>query len=215
MIVSHQGQLIFLKTVKTAGTSVEIALSRVCGPDDTITPISPEDEKLRISLGGRGPQLYASPPLRAKAFNHMPARRVRRAVGLEVWNSYFKFAIERNPWDLVVSLYFWRFRNVGAPMRFDEYVAGPAVEKLAETNAKVYRIRGEIVADRICRYESLGADLAEVWAERGLPGSPELPHAKANSRPERTSYRTLYSTASRDRVETVFAAVISDLGFEF
>ena len=43
MIASHQHRFIFLKTRKTAGTSVEIALSKVCGPDDIITEISPED----------------------------------------------------------------------------------------------------------------------------------------------------------------------------
>ena len=40
MIISHQLQLIFVKTRKTAGTSIEIALSRYAGPDDVITAIS-------------------------------------------------------------------------------------------------------------------------------------------------------------------------------
>ena len=52
MIASHQHRFIFLKTRKTAGTSVEIALSKVCGPDDVITEISPEDEELRRAAGG-------------------------------------------------------------------------------------------------------------------------------------------------------------------
>lgn len=32
MIVSHRYRYIFIKTKKTAGTSIEIALSRHCGP---------------------------------------------------------------------------------------------------------------------------------------------------------------------------------------
>ena len=63
MIASHQHRFIFLKTRKTAGTSVEIALSKVCGPDDIITEISPEDEELRQAAGGRPPQNFQSPPL--------------------------------------------------------------------------------------------------------------------------------------------------------
>ena len=47
MIVSHKHKFIFVKTVKTAGTSVEIALSRFCGENDIITPIHPPDEELR------------------------------------------------------------------------------------------------------------------------------------------------------------------------
>src|SRR5258706_13533067 len=61
MIISHVYKFIFIKTNKTAGTSIEIALSRFCGDDDVITPISQEDEAIRRSLGYRGPQNYMAP----------------------------------------------------------------------------------------------------------------------------------------------------------
>lgn len=213
VIVSHQHRLIFLKTRKTAGTSVEIALSRVCGPDDVITRLTDEDEELRRSLGGRGQQHDTSPPLPLKAFNHMPARGVRQVLGAAVWDDYFRFAIERNPWDLVVSQYYWRYRGEQAPP-FDEFVRRPVVERLADKNARIYRLGGRIAVDRVLRFESLTADLAELWEERGLPGSPELPHAKAYSRPER-SYRELYTAETRDLVGTLFAGVVEDLDYVF
>ena len=37
-IISHRHRFIFVRTHKTASTSVEIALSRICGPEDVITP---------------------------------------------------------------------------------------------------------------------------------------------------------------------------------
>ena len=40
MILSHKHKFIFIKTKKTASTSLEIVLSKLCGKDDIITPVS-------------------------------------------------------------------------------------------------------------------------------------------------------------------------------
>jgi hypothetical protein len=213
VIASHAHRFIFLKTRKTAGTSVEIALSKVCGPDDVITLISPEDEQLRAAAGGRGPQNFQSPPLPRKAFNHMSARLVRDAVGLQAWRGYYKFAIERNPWDAVVSLYYWKYKDREQLPDFDTYVSEEWIEQLAN-NRRMYRIRGRLVVDRVLRYEHLDTELAEVWEHLGLPGEPDLPRAKGNARPA-GHYRELYSDASRERVGQVFADAIEAFGYEF
>src|ERR1700682_2469961 len=44
MIISHKYKLIFIKTAKTAGTSIEVFLSKQCGPMDIVTPIAPPIE---------------------------------------------------------------------------------------------------------------------------------------------------------------------------
>jgi hypothetical protein len=215
VIVSHEHGFVFMKTRKTAGTSVEIALSRVCGDADVITPVTPDDELLRRARGGRGPQNFESPPnLGRNAFNHMPVSMVRTMLGRKRFESYFSFAIERNPWDAVVSLYHWRFRDT-QPGSFREYVASEAVETFAAKNQRIYRLRGEIAVDQVLRYESLDTELAEVWSRLGLPGSPDLPHAKAGTRPRGPSYRAYYDDASRERVAELFAAPIKDLGYAF
>ena len=46
MIISHKHRFIFIKTRKTAGTSIEIFLSQFCDKDDILTPIG-EGEVLR------------------------------------------------------------------------------------------------------------------------------------------------------------------------
>lgn len=213
MIVSHSRGFIFLKTRKTAGTSVEIALSKVCGPQDIITMISPEDEELRAAAGGRGPQNFEAPPLPRRAFNHMSARLARDVVGTRVWRSYYKFAIERNPWDAVVSLYYWKYKDRETLPDFEQYVAEEWIEQLAN-NSRMYRIRGRLAVDRVLRYESLADELGEVWEHLGLPGTPDLPHAKGQARPA-GHYRDLYTDASRERVRQVFAGVIETFGYEF
>jgi len=214
VIVSHEHGFVFMKTRKTAGTSVEIALSRVCGPDDVITPIVEDDEALRRAAGGRGPQHFEAPPLERKAFNHMPVSMVRRMLGRKRFESYFSFAIERNPWDAVVSLYHWKYR-ASEPGDFAEYVASEAVEEFATKNQRIYRLDGRVAVDRVLRYEALAEELATVWSELALPGSPDLPHAKAGTRPRSASYRSYYDDASRERVAELFAAPIAELGYVF
>ena len=213
MIASHTHRFIFLKTRKTAGTSVEIALSKVCGPDDVITEISPEDEELRRAAGGLPPQNFASPPLPRKAYNHMGAKATRELVGEQAWAAYFTFAIERNPWDAVVSLYFWKYKDRAELPDFEAYVDEIWIEQLSN-NRRLYRIRGQMALDRVLRYENLDQELTDVWGQLDLPGTPDLPRAKGNARPA-GHYRELYTDASRARVASVFADTIEAFGYEF
>ena len=216
MIASHQHRFIFLKTRKTAGTSLEIALSRVCGPLDVITKIAEPDEVLRAEAGGRAPQNFTVPPLNGKVWAHVPAAQARRALGREAWSGYFKFAVERNPWDAVVSLYFWRFKDPDRRPPFDRFVNSGRIEALAQKNSAICRIRGRVALDHTLRHERLDQDIAEVWERLDLPGAPDLPHAKSGTRPKTSGgYRDLYTPATRDRVATVFTDVIDLLGYEF
>jgi len=49
VILSHEHRFIYIRCRKTASTSTEVALSRICGPNDIITTMlrCPEDEVLR------------------------------------------------------------------------------------------------------------------------------------------------------------------------
>ncbi|MDQ4052780.1 MAG: sulfotransferase family protein [Actinomycetota bacterium] len=214
MIVSHQHRFVFMKTLKTAGTSVEIELSRVCGPDDIITPLPDEDEALRRKRGGRSGQNHESPPLSARVHEHIRASKVRPIIGREVWDSYFKFAIERNPWDAVVSLFYWMRRN-GKVDTFERFLRMPNIEQLATRNYQAYHLNGRVAVDRVLRFERLGDDLAEVWRHLSLPGEPDLPHAKSGARPSGSDYRELYDADSAELVRRVFARQVEELGYEF
>jgi hypothetical protein len=188
MIISHKYKYIFFKTSKTAGTSVEIALSKYCGPEDVIAPIARKDERTRRRLGYPGRQNYLKPwaehgPLelidsvlrlgrRRRYYNHIPARMVREFLPDEIWESFFKFSVVRNPFDYVVSRYFWSNRD--APDRcsvdgFRQYVLGRAEKFRARNNSNVTHIDGRNVMDFMIRFEHFEEDLGVVSDRTGLP----------------------------------------------
>ncbi|HKA99406.1 MAG TPA: sulfotransferase family 2 domain-containing protein [Methyloceanibacter sp.] len=143
MIFSHEHKFIFLKTRKTAGTSVELALRQLCGPDDIIAAIGDAEERRQqvLHYQGRPPQnwrvhgWWQSPrPLFKRYwfrfspgdygfYNHIPAKQARTLLNDDkVWRSYFKFAFERNPWDRQVSVYHFRYRDTAAAAPFSSYM---------------------------------------------------------------------------------------------
>ena len=177
MIISHEHKFIFLKTKKTAGTSIEAALCKVCSEADVITPFRVEDEKARL---GRGPQNYRiDHPLKPKRplwrkllgrperywhpsvgfYEHMPAWRVRDYVGEDVWRSYFKFAFDRNPWDRQVSWYFYKTKSKARRPTFMDFMTNRRHAYVE--NYQLYTIDDALAVDFLGRYEQLGDDLAK------------------------------------------------------
>ena len=220
MIVSHRHKFIFLKTVKTAGTSVEVALSKICGPEDILTELAGPDEELRRRLGYRTAQNYAvdfgrwTPGEKYRALryrqrptfeNHTRASYARAKLGSDMWDTYLKFSIERNPWDKMVSWYFWTHPEEPRPS-IDEFVQSNAAAKLEAFD--IYSVNNEVAADRMLRFESLSGDFGGLLRDLGIDEEVSLPQTKNQFRSDRRSYRDLLSPESRRRVEILFAREI-------
>jgi hypothetical protein len=225
MILSHKYKFIFLKTRKTAGTSIEISLSRFCGPHDTLTPISPEDETIRADLGSapRNHEFdlvdYSIPECKElvssgarqpglKFFNHIPAVEARARIGARIWHSYYKFCFERNPWDKVISQ-FW-FDNQSKP-DFDSFVRTGNLW----SDFDLYTINGQMSVDFVGRYETLAEDLATVCARLRMPFDGWLPRAKGRFRQDRRPYTEVYDRDQANLVARCFAREIKQFGYRF
>lgn len=232
MIVSHKHRFIFLKTGKTAGTSVEIFLSRFLEPDDIATPIKPEDEPARAPNGPRnylrsrgllgwkalagkipGPlgRLARRPNHRTDFFNHVRAETAREWLGERIWRDYFKFAFDRNPWDKQVSYYYWATRD--EPERAD-FKTFTMTDRRRVRGWPIYAIGDTVAVDFLGRYESLEADLASALQQVGLNAPVTLPRSKANIRPDR-DYRRHYDDETRAFVARRSAPEIALLGYAF
>ncbi len=143
----------------------------------------------------------------------MPADQVRRLVGRRVWNEYYKFSIERNPWDAAVSFYFWR-RARGETRSLNEFVQSDGLDVLAR-NVDIYSLRGDVAVDRLCRYETLTTDFAGIARQLRLPETLELPKAKSTIRTDRRHYSEVLDEKSRVVIAQKFQGVITELGYRF
>lgn len=182
MIILHEHKLIFIKTTKTAGTSIEVFLSQLSKDEDVVTPVYPieinhvpknfrgffnplneiiEEQSLKRFLGTTRSFIF-----RKRFLNHMSASKVKNRVTKDVWDNYQKFAVERNPWDKVVSWYNMVKKRNGLNLSFSDFIRTYPLPvdhlKYMDVNAN------EIIIDRIVRYECLNDDLAEIFNSKGI-----------------------------------------------
>lgn len=210
MIVLHEHKLIFLKSIKTAGTSFEIALSKYANKKDIITNISPNDEEKRKNLGYTTAQNCGIDLRRTlknnstksilkggfcrKFYNHMPAREAKEQLGNSIWESYTKVSIVRNPFDSAVSLYFWQNRGNRAPPSFLEWVTKN--HRKLRRNRAIYTLNGKNAIDFYIRFESLIEDTKllekKIPALEGLASELSKINAKSGIRPKNAAPRELF-----------------------
>ncbi|MDY6857420.1 MAG: sulfotransferase family 2 domain-containing protein [Thermodesulfobacteriota bacterium] len=228
MIISHKHKFIFLKTNKTAGTSIEIALSEFCGEKDIITPISPKDEQIRKGLDIRGPQNYKIPlsqyftgnwirfikkRKRRLFYNHICASKVKGLIGEEVWNGYYKFCFERNPWDRVISLYYHQTKEPRPSI--SEFIESKRLSVLKKRGFQVYTIDGKLAIDRVYLYEDLNKEIKKISKRFGFPHQLNLPQAKANYRTDKRHYREILSHEESLKISSMFAQEIELFKYEY
>jgi hypothetical protein len=224
MLLSHKYKFIFIKTVKTAGTSIEISLSRYCGKKDVITRIAKADEAIRSELNVRpqnhrrtigrlrrmlDPRVWNHAPSERLFWNHMTAEQIRARVSPRVWNSYFKFCFDRNPWDKTLSMYYFKqseYRDL------DDFLENGDFQQY---NYPRYMIDDELAVDFVGRFENLTEDLQQICKRIGLPWDGWMPRAKGKFRSDKRHYSEQLSPAQRDLIADRFRKEIDLLGYSF
>ncbi|GAB5376745.1 MAG: hypothetical protein AcusKO_32070 [Acuticoccus sp.] len=218
MLVSHRKKFIYLKTRKTGGTSVEVALEPFALPegeraeaDDTQTEMIETEAGI---VGARSRQAS-----RSQYYNHMSAKHLSQMLPADVWSGYAKICNVRNPWDKVVSKFHWA-RRKSPPQSREQAVTGfrewIATTKDFGEDIDIYTIDGELVADHVIRYQHLDADFAKVCEALDIPVEP-LPKykAKARGRSERVPYVDYYDDSARELVAKLFVREIEIFGWTF
>jgi hypothetical protein len=223
MIISHKHKFIFIQNRKVAGSSVKAYLARHCGPDDIVTPTIDNRQGRNIMglwnplpdilYGKKFRRVILNLATRRKFYGHMPASMVRSRAPRSVWDTYFKFCIERNPWDKTLSHYYMKSSRPDRQMTLDHYLEQWTL--CSDYNRYTDR-DGNILVDRVIRYERLIEELGEVLVKLGIPFEGSLgANVNAQFRSDSRDYREQFSAEQKEIVEKAFANEIRMFGYRF
>ncbi|MAP85613.1 MAG: hypothetical protein CL979_03445 [Euryarchaeota archaeon] len=183
MLLSHTHKFIFVKTRKTAGTSIEVDLSKFMSDEDIVTPIIPEEPGHIPRNFQWEDRKYSS---KNKFYNHMPAIEIESKVGDRIYNSYFKFCVEREPIDKCVSHYSMK-RNSPTHnaktrnLSWEKYVM--AGDFPIDTD-KYTDQKGNLIVDRIIRFENLENEISDLSKKLNIGLETITTRAKSGFRTE-------------------------------
>jgi Sulfotransferase family len=211
MIISHSHRFIFIKSLKTAGTSIEAALSNSCSGSDVVTPLGDYE----FNRDETGAWVHKSMN-EGSYLQHDNALTVRGSLPPQIWSSYFKFSITRNPWDRALSYFFWDkrkdsslappkrlYHTLGVPYddftpvknRFTDFIKGGTLEN----NDAFYVIDDRLCVDFVIRYEHLDGDCREVCSRTGIEPF-QIPRLKTGIRKNKRHYTEYFDDETRDIV---------------
>ena len=217
MLISHSHRFIFFHVAKTGGMSVRSAL----------LPYTEEPARFKIK---RPPAQKAGQPNPFYAvwealLLHAVARDVQKEVPSTIFDSYYKFAFVRNPWDWQVSMYNFilsepthiRHNLVVSFGSFDRYldwvVATDSPYPKGATKFQYETLTdsdGRLLVNYVGRFETLAQDFAQVCHQVGL--TTRLPHLNSS---QHRNYRAYYNERSQQMVAEHFATDIHLFGYTF
>jgi len=177
MIISHKYKFIFIKTRKTAGTTIEYNISKYLGKNDIIPPsnqsvylsqnfiydtkISKFLKKVKLNKISR---IFEN-----KFSEHEHAFDLKKKIDRNFFDSYFKFCVEREPVDKCISYYFMRKNSststtIKQNMTWDDFVQ----KKRFPIDSNMYSFGNKLLVDKIIKYENLENELTAILKDRGI-----------------------------------------------
>lgn len=217
MLISHDRRFLFFHVAKVAGLSLREALN----------PYTVEPEKFKIRrpvkvIDGKINPLYV---IWDSTLIHATALSTQKEFGDLIFQSYFKFAFVRNPWDWQVSMYHFilketahiHHQRVKAMSGFAEYVRWMIHEKKPFARGAtrfqkemLCNEKGEVMVDFVGRFENLSDDFSYVCEYLGFESTMPYLNKSAHS-----SYQSYYDRETRDLIAEYCQEDIALFGYDF
>jgi hypothetical protein len=205
MLISYSKKFIFVHIYKVAGSSIRAALNKYQYPPH---------ENYFYHLLKRVKWLPSDQTLHS----HSKARDIKKAVPERYFNSSFKFAFVRNPWDWQVSLYFYALQDEQHPQHqltknfsgFEEYLEWRVSEDLHLQKEFVTDEKDRLLVNFVGKIENLEDDFNYVCKQLGVEES--LPHKNVS---QHEHYKNYYNEKTRKLVAQHFKKDIELFDYSF
>jgi len=217
MLLSVKHRFLFVHIAKTGGTSVRTSLQPLRWRDPWYWP---------MFLCSRFSHLNGH-RIATKLPRHAKIVAAKELLPKDFFDSLFKFAFVRNPWDLQVSSFYHirreRPQYLGGHTEFADFLRwklDPERPYQYHLNTTIelqtdylIDLHGTLVMDFIGRYEHLEDDFTEACRHIGIV-PPSLAH-KRKATDRRRDYRGYYSAATAELVARHFRRDIELLDYTF
>lgn len=192
-MISNKKKFLFLHLPKTGGTSINSSLSKYCDKS------SGSAYSKHASLG-----------------------EMKSAIGDKSFDEYFKFTIIRNPWDRVLSLYFWGIqikpgRGIQSNWKnetFDSWIKNTFIKdnlyNIWPDQIDLMTINGVNPMNFVGRFENLKQDWKEIC--KSICIDEELKYLYST---KHKPYHEYYDEESIEIVKNYYSKDIKTFGYEF
>ncbi len=187
VFISHKYKFIFIKPRKVAGSSIRTFLNLYMKNIDDNCIISSDEP--------------------GKLYSHTAPDEIKKMIGKEKYDKYFKFTIIRNPYDMVISWFWWDKRNKKICDNKEEVIKGFryfVMNTLINFNKEFYN--ENIKYDYIIRYENLENDTYNVLKLIGIKRKNiKFPYEKSGIRDNSITIDEYYDDECINKVNSLFS----------
>lgn len=221
MLLSRSRKLIFIKTVKTASSSVQCALAACCDPRiDTWTAVTDETGVVRI-LAPTNDEGWAT---------HASASDVLARIGSDDFGRMLKIGVVRDPFDFAISLYWWEARNgpggeALVPAEHYEWLLTAPQAAVREDFTRWLRNKPEwpdnlaqlslsngLAVDVLLKFESIHDDMRRLFQRLGV-APVALPIVKGAVRRSDLARNDYFDAAAEAMIRKRFARTCDACGY--